>query len=661
MASYSNYTCANCGIKRPAYDMKQEYVEEVSGKSGYSVSFSPMAGQGKVAKSARIHSGRTYTSNKKIRLCATIDACHNLKYFDNLRAEQREQEAFNAYKLYLQEQAPLFIDKIPPVSFDSYFTNAYPKTENLLSNIKIDFKEFIRKLKPILKENQLAYHKLSFSKSSITHETIGKENDGILKYDLKQILQQFEKDLTIDKKTFKSHEFKSFKPTEEDLEKDLFLETVLSPLQYGWAILTILFGAISFWWYKILGWFGVEISQFSLIHIAVFSLLTGGFFWWNFRNVKLSEPFMAVVYDDKKNRFITANFEEQFDSIESTIQKAFGEYYLLCVIYYLNDTKSLDYNIDLYTKDIHNQAKKCEFRGKYLHEVCSHVLGDDYEDLIKPRLADFLSLKRSPTIEAARNSVAGNETDGHTKTKKGAAAGSKPVSCSMCNGVGQVRAQQGSVTNKILNIGSKMLDDDQAEELEKFKKKTCPACSGKGSVISSPCVDNNTSKEHIKWKKSDYINLFSEDNFLEIVTVILGVKVAEALNGIEESETEALESFGLNDMLKILESYPKSQPSYMLLCSFLKKKYEEDILINIINNLFCIAEADGDINNKEIAIIRRLSNNMGIPKEKFEIITENKLEEKKQEKNRKPMHDDHSYEEQNFDDIDFDDIDDVDF
>jgi molecular chaperone DnaJ len=47
----------------------------------------------------------------------------------------------------------------------------------------------------------------------------------------------------------------------------------------------------------------------------------------------------------------------------------------------------------------------------------------------------------------------------------GAAAGSKPVSCSMCNGVGQVRAQQGFFTIQ----------------------QTCPTCSGKGSVISSPC------------------------------------------------------------------------------------------------------------------------------------------------------------------------------
>jgi molecular chaperone DnaJ len=47
----------------------------------------------------------------------------------------------------------------------------------------------------------------------------------------------------------------------------------------------------------------------------------------------------------------------------------------------------------------------------------------------------------------------------------GAKSGSKPVSCSMCNGVGQVRAQQGFFTIQ----------------------QTCPTCSGKGTVISNPC------------------------------------------------------------------------------------------------------------------------------------------------------------------------------
>ena len=47
----------------------------------------------------------------------------------------------------------------------------------------------------------------------------------------------------------------------------------------------------------------------------------------------------------------------------------------------------------------------------------------------------------------------------------GAAAGSAPVSCPTCHGVGKVRAQQGFFTIE----------------------RTCPACSGAGQVIENPC------------------------------------------------------------------------------------------------------------------------------------------------------------------------------
>ena len=92
-------------------------------------------------------------------------------------------------------------------------------------------------------------------------------------------------------------------------------------------------------------------------------------------------------------------------------------------------------------------------------------------------------------------------------------------------------------------------------------------------------------------------------------------------------------------------------------------KINENTLNEILPKAFAVIKetAKRFVDNKEIVVIREFANNMGISKEKFEIIKENKLEEKKQEKDRKPMHDDLIYEEQNFDDIDFDDIDDGDF
>ena len=84
MGVYVNRTCVNCSIKRPAYYMKQVTVEEVSGRSGASVSVSPFAGKGKLAKSIRLHSGRTYKRNRKVWVCMTEEACHNPNYFIEL-------------------------------------------------------------------------------------------------------------------------------------------------------------------------------------------------------------------------------------------------------------------------------------------------------------------------------------------------------------------------------------------------------------------------------------------------------------------------------------------------------------------------------------------------------------------------------------------------
>ena len=50
---------------------------------------------------------------------------------------------------------------------------------------------------------------------------------------------------------------------------------------------------------------------------------------------------------------------------------------------------------------------------------------------------------------------------------QGAEPGSKPISCSMCHGQGQIRSSQGFFT----------------------VQQTCPECSGSGEQISSPCKD----------------------------------------------------------------------------------------------------------------------------------------------------------------------------
>ncbi|MBD2859298.1 molecular chaperone DnaJ [Spongiibacter sp. KMU-158] len=81
-----------------------------------------------------------------------------------------------------------------------------------------------------------------------------------------------------------------------------------------------------------------------------------------------------------------------------------------------------------------------------------YTLEIDLEQAVKGTTAKI----RIPTL------VACNTCDG-----SGAKKGSSPTTCSTCNGVGQVRMQQGFFA----------------------VQQTCPACRGNGKIISDPCGD----------------------------------------------------------------------------------------------------------------------------------------------------------------------------
>ena len=99
-------------------------------------------------------------------------------------------------------------------------------------------------------------------------------------------------------------------------------------------------------------------------------------------------------------------------------------------------------------------------------------------------------------------------------------------------------------------------------------------------------------------------------------------------------------------------NYPQGKYEVKPFCQLLKKKLNEDELINIINNLFFMAEADGDISSKEVALIEEFAGLMGVDKEKFKLIKDNKLEEHIANKKETMGIDDPIMDD--FSDIDFD-------
>ena len=138
-----------------------------------------------------------------------------------------------------------------------------------------------------------------------------------------------------------------------------------------------------------------------------------------------------------------------------------------------------------------------------------------------------------------------------------------------------------------------------------------------------------------------------------MVTVILCLKLAAADGETTDAENKFIQDLpNLDNILKIMLNYPQGKYEVKPFCQLLKKKLNEDELINIINNLFFMAEADGDISSKEVALIEEFAGLMGVDKEKFKLIKDNKLEEHIANKKETMGIDDPIMDD--FSDIDFD-------
>ncbi len=90
MSQYAKHKCHECEIIRPANYMLQKEIAYKSGRSGVSFSFNPLANMGRaknrnrVARSLRIHSGRSYKRMRKVWVCNTSEAHNVPNYFKEL-------------------------------------------------------------------------------------------------------------------------------------------------------------------------------------------------------------------------------------------------------------------------------------------------------------------------------------------------------------------------------------------------------------------------------------------------------------------------------------------------------------------------------------------------------------------------------------------------
>ena len=565
MGVYVNRTCVYCSIKRPAYYMKQVTVEEISGRSGMSASFSPFAGKGKLAKSIRVHSGRTYRSNRKIWICKVEEACHKPNYFIELEKAQKKEREYLAYEDFLKDRIPAYIEETKML--DKFYPSA---------SYVDRFKKIKSTLKPLV-DKWVLYKDKNKVQSSV--KAIDRKSYRILFINFDQFYKELSSKLTIDKEKIKSTYNK------KSLKDGLFsISPFTQDAGYIWIMYPTLITLFAYFFPSLLSFFGSSnitfttyYNTFHLIFMAilfVISLLIAR------SENKIIKP-AALEFEKEKDSAVKV--EEDFIELEKNLADSYFVFYRNCVIYYLNNPVSLkEY------QTLPNGKEKNEHRTRFTYSIIPE-LSEDFDNINKSFLKFCADIKK-PKLK-------------------------KP-------------------------------DESNSKETENKQ----PSKKTKKSSVS----EDSSGLKNENWTKGDYIRAYNEELFDEMVTIILCFRVSGADGEKTEAENKFLgELPEIDAVLEIMKSYPAGKYKTKTLCQLLKKKLDESELTNVINNLFFIAEADGDISSDEVVLIEKYAGFMGIDKTKFNLIKESKLEAHSDNKKTSILADDPIIDA-DFSDVDFD-------
>ena len=132
-----------------------------------------------------------------------------------------------------------------------------------------------------------------------------------------------------------------------------------------------------------------------------------------------------------------------------------------------------------------------------------------------------------------------------------------------------------------------------------------------------------------------YLDLYYSEDFFDRCSIILGYKVALSDGHVAKIEfTKCAEHFMQNSKLsnnEISELWnDANQFNQQTILKLFKKKYDKKpiAISDLIENLFYIAEADGEILESEYSFIEKIGNDLGISKSIFEKIYSRKTDNK---------------------------------
>ena len=162
------------------------------------------------------------------------------------------------------------------------------------------------------------------------------------------------------------------------------------------------------------------------------------------------------------------------------------------------------------------------------------------------------------------------------------------------------------------------------------------ALGGPIGAILGVMVGGSFDKSSKRFKNTNNISHQHKQNIFALSIIILSAKIAKADGQVTKDEIYAFkEKFKIpvNEMSevgRIFNEAKKNKDGYEQIASQIGMLFSDNkvLLEELLNNLFYIAESDGDTSSYEIEILKSISNNFGLSKNDFQRISHSRLKNK---------------------------------
>ena len=196
--------------------------------------------------------------------------------------------------------------------------------------------------------------------------------------------------------------------------------------------------------------------------------------------------------------------------------------------------------------------------------------------------------------------------------------------CAMCVSWSIIHKRKTNLKNFILTCYTQGIEQTKQPPIEKpLKPKVSPSSLGAGEETQI----NEDSANDLRGVAQ---KLYSSDNFFDIANMIFMHTIAKVDGEFHAKEKALIENLMdlAKDDIMIANQFMSFEKHYEFLTQLLKKRYsrKKEVLAEIINNLFFVAESDGNLALVELEQIRAIGKDLGISKAQMKKIETNNLE-----------------------------------